>query len=1188
MSSYIRRGVAEIYSVPGRDAAAGTGHGDACVVDTSHDPELEAIVAVLRDVLDAPTCLLALSKRHAPAARAAAPHAHLGQAFLPFLGFADEIEVVEDMRRDPRFAQHAFVAGEPNVRFLVAAALPSGGGALLALGFEPRKVTPAERRMAAGLARAAAGVLRWREAAGDARGRVREFETKRRDLEIREQRLLQTERIAKVGSWERDLATGSINWSDETYRIYELPVGTPVSLEQSIDAYAIYERERLKALIDGLVKTGVSYDSEFDFVTAAGVYKRVRAQGAREEKGGAPRRIFGTFQDVTEEHMTKRQLWRAANCDSLTGLANRNRFDEILTSSDAAGALLVVDADYLKDVNDTLGHAAGDELLRLVARSLIESAGPKSTVARIGGDEFAIIVPAPVDAEALQALAHRIVANMQRPISFHGANLRATVSIGGAIKGAGEDPEALRQAADLALYHAKAYRRGGYAFYHEDMKADIAARAFAVKTVDEALRDGRVQAYYQPVVELSTGLVTAFEALARVQNEDGDCSIGQFAEALHDSRTATRITARILECIGRDVQAWRSAGVTPPRIAVNLGPRDFQEGAIEPMLRKTCENAQIEPRMLAIEVTELVFISRNANIVSETSARLRAQGHIVALDDFGTGHASLAHLATFPVDVIKMDRTFIMQMNDGGSGVAIAGSLIELAHKLGIQVIAEGVESESQLDQLIALNCDKVQGYLFCRPLAPKDIGHLLVAARRPDRLRGRRSIPGPRRSRRSSGPTARPDVSSRADARDPRGVRPALDLDVADRERVGDAQGRLLHPAHDVEVEFGAHPLGHQRILDVADELELHRPVADLDEQRQRRRDRQHRFLRLRRGDQQRAHRLGVALVGGIDVDRHARDAVVMQPVLHRAGDQGEVRHDQSRALERLDLGGAGVDAAHEALVLADHHPVADADALLPQQDQAGDEIVGDALQAEADADREAAGDPGEPVGVDAEPRSRRDQRHHDANVAEDGADRIVDAGVEPGARQIAFAEPGLHRPRRRQDEHERQRRRHQGRDRQRHAAEADAEIGGAQRRPQILARQSERADNDDQRGDDRRQPHQALQQHDDLFEAAAAQAERRHHVLGERRLRLQQPLAALLHQGVEQVERGDGAEHLCGVLDQIGGERDVAGERAGDHREQIGPGEGAQRPPGLLGLRPGVGGARQACETHRRKTRR
>ena len=388
--------------------------------------------------------------------------------------------------------------------------------------------------------------------------------------------------------------------------------------------------------------------------------------------------------------------------------------------------MLVVDADYLKDINDTLGHAAGDELLRLVSRSLIESAGPKSTVARVGGDEFAIIVPAPVDAEALQSLANQITRNMQRPICFQGNNLRATVSIGGAIRSVGQDSNSLRQAADLALYHAKANRRGDYVLYREEMKADIAARAFAVKTVDEALLDGRVHAYYQPVVELGTGNITAFEALARVNCNDVDCSIGQFFEALHDSRTATRITARILECIARDILAWRKAGVEAPRIAVNLGPHDFQEGAIETMLRATCERAGVDPSMLAIEVTESVFISRNANIVSDTAARLRARGHVVALDDFGTGHASLAHLATFPVDVIKMDRTFIMEMKDGGSGMAIAESLIDLAHKLGIQVIAEGVESESQLEQLIELNCDKVQGYLFCRPLSPNDITHLL------------------------------------------------------------------------------------------------------------------------------------------------------------------------------------------------------------------------------------------------------------------------------------------------------------------------------------------------------------------------------------------------------------------------------------------------------------------------------
>ena len=225
----------------------------------------------------------------------------------------------------------------------------------------------------------------------------------------------------------------------------------------------------------------------------------------------------------------------------------------------------------------------------------------------------------------------------------------------------------------------------------------------------------------------------------------------------------------------------------------------------------------------------------------------------------------------------------------------------------------------------------------------------------------------------------------------------------------------------HDVEVQFGANPLGHQRVLDKADQLELHRPVAELAEQGQRRGDRQHRVLRLGGGDQQLPHLFGVALVGGVDATtmRATRSACIQfftAPVIRVefgtiSVARSKVSISVARALMRRTKPWSG----------ADDDPVADADAALPQQDQAGNEIVGDALQAEADADREAAGDPGEPVGVEAEPRARRDQqRDHDADIAEDRADRVLDAGVEPGARQIAVAEPVLRGARRHQDEEE------------------------------------------------------------------------------------------------------------------------------------------------------------------------
>ena len=413
--------------------------------------------------------------------------------------------------------------------------------------------------------------------------------------------------------------------------------------------------------------------------------------------------------------------------------------------ADAIAGILMVDADHLKDINDTLGHAAGDELIRTVAHRLRRAVGEAGTVARVGGDEFAVLIPAPVSAERLDALAKDILTAMQPWVIFKGNTLKPVVSIGGAIRGVDHDPEELRQFADLALYHAKSNSRGGYVGYHDEMKSAITARTVAVNIIDEALIAGEVVAWYQPVVELATGRISGLEALARVRRGDVMHSIGEFAEALQDRRTATRLTACMLDHIETDMIRWQAAGVDVPRVAFNVGALDTQEGLIEAKILSMCERASIEPSRFAMEVTESVFLSRDANVVSETAARLRARGIIVALDDFGTGHASLAHLGTFPVDVIKMDRSFVKRMNDSGPGAVIAAALIDLAHKLGIQVIAEGVEHEMQLDQLIALGCEKAQGYFFSCALPSADIMPLVLSFRSPHVSREAKS-PGNRR----------------------------------------------------------------------------------------------------------------------------------------------------------------------------------------------------------------------------------------------------------------------------------------------------------------------------------------------------------------------------------------------------------------------------------------------------------
>ena len=726
----------------------------ACVLDSGPAPEFDAVVALVRDILNVPICLVSLVDTNRQWFKAKCGIEIDGSsrdvAFCNYALLSDEVLVIEDARSDVRFMNNPLVTGAPHVCFYAGAPLllrPGVAlGTLCVIGTEARSMSQGEVQILRRLAEVVMGLIRGHTLAHDAALLVREAEAQAttvqkqaRELAFRERRFLQTERIARVGGWELDLSTNSVGWSDETYRIYEIPIGTHIDFALALSAYPPKERARLAAIIDRTLEEGTGYDEEFELETTSGTWKWVRAVGEVELENGIPKRLFGTFQDVSERHRTEERLWLAANRDSLTGLANRNRFDEMLgsghTASSVIAGMLMVDADHLKEVNDTLGHNAGDELIRAIASRLRDVVGSIGTVARVGGDEFAVVILVPTDAEALERLAEAILKAMQPWTLFKGQALRPGVSIGGALRGSHVDAETLHQSADLALYQAKATRRGGYLLFHDGFRSSITARTVAVNLVDDALTAGDVFAYYQPVIELETGRVSAFEALARVRVGKTVVSIGDFAEALHDRRTATRLTACMLKRIEADIVAWRAAGATVPRIGFNVGALDFQDGAIESMILATCERAGIAPSQLAMEVTESVFLSRGANIVSETAARLRARGIIVALDDFGTGHASLAHLGTFPVDVIKMDRSFVMRMADQGPGAVIAAALIDLAHKLDIQVVAEGVEHEAQLDQLTALGCEKAQGFLFSRALAPTEVVPFLAVFQPQPRL---------------------------------------------------------------------------------------------------------------------------------------------------------------------------------------------------------------------------------------------------------------------------------------------------------------------------------------------------------------------------------------------------------------------------------------------------------------------
>lgn len=415
--------------------------------------------------------------------------------------------------------------------------------------------------------------------------------------------------------------------------------------------------------------------------------------------------------------------------DSLTGLPNRAQFNDAIARMTASAeprfALLLIDIDHLKAVNDTMGHATGDRLIETVAARLAQIAG---TAFRIGGDEFAVLLPGCGQTAQLRSAANGILAAMPAPFDYDGNTIIPSVTIGAALAGAdGTDSVTLRQNADFALYHAKETRRGRYVRFKYGLRTTMMRRVQIVQAVGDALAGGRVLPHYQPVVRLDTGEVSGVEALARMRLDDGRIvAAGEFHEAMLDPKIAYRISGQMLAAVTADMANWRRAGLDLRHVGINFTTADFQKGDLVQRITRACERAQLPLDNLVVEITEQVIMGGRRDGVARTMEALRERGIQVALDDFGTGFASLTHLLDFPVDIIKIDRSFIGGIEAGARSSVIVEALVGIANRLRVKIVAEGIETSEQFARLRAMGCDLGQGYLFSRAVAAENVPDLI------------------------------------------------------------------------------------------------------------------------------------------------------------------------------------------------------------------------------------------------------------------------------------------------------------------------------------------------------------------------------------------------------------------------------------------------------------------------------
>jgi diguanylate cyclase (GGDEF)-like protein/PAS domain S-box-containing protein len=445
---------------------------------------------------------------------------------------------------------------------------------------------------------------------------------------------------------------------------------------------------------------------------------------------------LATLRDVSDRKEAERRIRQMVRQDALTGLPNRQVLVDAVegaiarVSRDASlFAVMFLDLDHFKDVNDTLGHPAGDDLLRAVAARLRGAVRNSDLVVRFGGDEFAVLMPEVREDALAGSLAAKLIAALDPPFSIQGNDIRIGTSIGIAVGNAAtRSVEAMLAHADVALYRAKAEGRGTYRFFDDSMDAKVRARVTLVAQLREAIESGQLFLVYQPQVELSSGRVTGIEALVRWRHpERGILTPGQFIAEAESSGLIVPLGRVVLREACRQARLWSDSGLLPARMAVNLSAAELRAPLeLEQFIRGTLTETGLDPRRLEVELTETVLMG-NGTAPHQVLAALRALGIGLAIDDFGTGFSSLDYLRRFPADRLKIAREFVDQLERAGNA-AVVKATIGLARELGMAVIAEGVETERQVDLLSAWGCSDGQGFHFARPMTAQELEPMLRA----------------------------------------------------------------------------------------------------------------------------------------------------------------------------------------------------------------------------------------------------------------------------------------------------------------------------------------------------------------------------------------------------------------------------------------------------------------------------
>lgn len=537
-------------------------------------------------------------------------------------------------------------------------------------------------------------------------------------IRVSEERLRLALQASRMVAWELDLETEWVDRSENSLALLGISSGPSADFVDRVhpdDRWRV-ERFRHAVMAEGSGATEVRYFSP----GGAQTWIALRA----ERKDG--NRLIGLSFDIADRKAAEEAIWRTANHDPLTGLANRAlfqvRLDEALRNAGASGTgvgLLLLDLDDFKDVNDTLGHAVGDLLLQEAAHRLNSFIGEGDTVARFGGDEFAIILADISSGNQATILATEIVKALSAPFQHEGRALCTTVSIGLATYPEHHrDPIELLKDADIALYRAKEQGRSQAVVYTSAARETMEHRVTIAHDVREGLAARQFIPFYQPKVSLATGRIVGFEALARWKHPTkGLVTPDYFGSMFAEPAISIALGEQMIRHVAADIRSWLDQGIECGRVAVNLSSADISDPTLAERIIRILEDVAVPSAHFEVEVTETAFLGRRTATASSILNTLHEVGISIALDDFGTGFASLLHLKQFPVDHIKIDQSFVRNLISDDSDAAIVAAIVSLGHAMGMHTTAEGVESAEQAARLFKAGCDSAQGYLYARPL---------------------------------------------------------------------------------------------------------------------------------------------------------------------------------------------------------------------------------------------------------------------------------------------------------------------------------------------------------------------------------------------------------------------------------------------------------------------------------------